>query len=562
MNTTVLNLCQMDAGLTEKLNVISQNSKKEYTDFIDQISIGKENNKYWWTTPLVSRNTHLCEAFKEFCIAKLALEEISNKKVKTVIVPSDAIKNCITDNLKEKNISIEVQAEEVRLRDKLYWSVKGILKRYFDIKRAIKGMTYTFLNEFTLIDAYVESSSFKSSGYKDRAFDGILEYCGNENIWFLSYLTDDAKLGYDEFIRKMQEESKYQFLIREKFLTIGDFVVIVPYWLQCVRFMRGKKVCNGVDYTAVVNSALKAGMYNRNAYNGLLNIKLIKRLKRKYKADIKQLIGYYEGQPSSNGLFWAFRRQYRDRRNMGYIATSGLENQLGLYPSASQYKYQAVPDIYGVQGTCWKSLARQFYDNVKSQIVPSFRYRHIYDRDALCKKVAEKELKLLVVLSYFKDLSRVLIDTVLEAGRSLQNSDAKIKIYIKNHPNNTGLSVKDYGIAEEDFLDIIEYESGSMEAAIQDKDIVVLAGTSSGLEILSAGLPIILYSIPSELCEFGIPEFLKNTSCHIVYDVKQLAMALQKLQDNKISEETVNYILNEAFVPVNEKTVLQMLEGQ
>lgn len=560
MENTVLDLCHMNEELTEKLNAIADKSSCAYTEFIDTLSIDKKKNMYWWITPLVSRNVYLCNAFKEFCIVKLALEEVNNNGYDTVIVPSVAIKECLEANIISKEIKINTISGKKNVLDEVRWNLKSTLKRYLDIKKEVKNIEYTLPKNIILIDAYIESTSFKGDKYVDRSFNGLTEYNYHNKMFFLSYLLDDAKLGYKEFINRLQKETDYEFLIREKFISLFDFRIILYYLIQCTRFLKGKKVCDGIDYTTIINQALIAGMYNRNAYNGLLNVCMIKRMKRRYHLDIEQLVGHYEGQPSSNGLFFAFRREYADKRNLGYIASPGLAKQISLYPSLEQYRNDAVPYAYGIQGIGWLSFLSQFCDNVKYQIVPSFRYSHIFERKKIDGNDSHSGLKVLVVLSYFTELSRGLLNSVLKVYDDIQNED--VKIFIKNHPNNCGYTLEDYGIDDKPYKKAIVYESGSMDDAVRNKDIVLLVGTSSGLEILSTGVPIILYAVPSEIDLFGMPRFLQDEGCYIVYNAEQLVEAVYRLRDCKIKPEMIERILTEVFVPVNEKTVKQMLEGE
>mgnify|MGYP003295559375 CR=1 FL=1 len=93
-----LDLCNMSPELTERLNFIAKEKKKEYTEFIDELSKPHKENLYWWVTPLASRNTFLCDCFLDYCIVNLALQEIESGAYECIIVKKKSIKKAIKIN--------------------------------------------------------------------------------------------------------------------------------------------------------------------------------------------------------------------------------------------------------------------------------------------------------------------------------------------------------------------------------------------------------------------------------------------------------------------------------
>ena len=68
-----LDLTNLDAKYTKKLNEIATDLKGEYTEFVDVYSRKYGSHHLWWALPFSSRNIYLDETFQNICYLHLCL---------------------------------------------------------------------------------------------------------------------------------------------------------------------------------------------------------------------------------------------------------------------------------------------------------------------------------------------------------------------------------------------------------------------------------------------------------------------------------------------------------
>lgn len=560
MKKSVLDLCNMTPVLTKRLNEIAQNYRKIFTDFIDQLSLKYKDNLYWWITPLASREITLCDCFYDFCLLKLAIEEIKEKKPVNVIVPKLSMKHAIRKNIDTRGILFTVnenKKEIIKKKFKYLYALYSINLLRRKVKAVQKGAGIRDLSKLAdkviLIDTYAIPSQLKNGVYIDRYFCGLVENT-DENIIFLVQLDFDNIQDGQRLAKALTTMDN--ILLFEQFVEKNDFNYVKKYYYQCSKFKFNDCKIEKLDVSDLVKDAIKVGSTNITSMYGILKGNTVCRLIEKYKVCVKALIGWYEGQPSSNGMFKIVRKKFSYIPTISYVLSPCQENNLALYPSKLQVKEKCISEFYGVQGSSWMKLVRQFDNTVKCVLAPSFRYQSVYDINYQQLEFGGTKQGILLVLSYFVESSRQLLRCFFEATKELKDFDVEIK----NHPVNDKYLIKDYDIVDDEYSHLnIRFVSGKMSDVVKEKEMVILCDSTSCLEIMLSGVFTVSFMSGGKLSCLCLPED-SNIENNIAYDTEDLKRFIEIRHDMEPSVKELKLLREKTFVRVNRNTVAEFLE--
>lgn len=556
----VLNLCDLSEDLTKKLNSIAEEERYLYTELVDKLSEKYKKNDSWWITPLVSRETSICEGFRDYCIARLAVNEISSGKYDRVIVSKKAIADTIKLNSGSVRLDIkltEKKGERIkRLLPFLYniWNIFKLYKRVSTVKKncRLSDLKKVKNEKIILVDTYMIPSQFNNGKYTDRYFNGLKKNT-NQNIVFLAQLDFNS---LSEAAALANDVGKLDFVIAfEPYVQNNDFIDIIRYSKYCRNFRFNTCIIKDLDISPIVNFSLKQGASNITSMYGILKGNVVCRLISKYKMEIETLIGWYEGQPSSNGLFYKVRKFHENVLTIAYVYSPCPENNLGLYPSKMQRKNKGVAEIYASPGMAWLPSIRQFDKETECILAPSFRYHTDFQK--------EKESN----IANADNVLLVLSGVIEVASQQLHSFFAAVKdfpflqVIIKSHPFNENLTLLDYGINENEYENLkYKFIKGNMKDIVRNAKIAVLSETSSCLELIAKNIAVIVFVPSGRLSYHCMPKAYENLICE-AYSAKEIRNYIVELENKKISRINMDKLLSEAFIAVNRDTVEEFIRG-
>ena len=113
--------------------------------------------------------------------------------------------------------------------------------------------------------------------------------------------------------------------------------------------------------------------------------------------------------------------------------------------------------------------------------------------------------------------------------------------------------MKDYGFAELSFEP--SYVEGKLDDCLEGVDAVVTSATTATLEVVFAGVPLIVLYPQGQLGFTCLPGKLRDEFCRIVYDAGGMSEALAGYMNGGMAD---NSVLSDFLVPRTERNVLQM----
>lgn len=523
-----LDLSKMSKEDTKLLNKLYVDYKQEYVEMLDQIS-KKVSSIYWWATPLSSRNWYLSDTWKEICIAMVGIQRIQqNRQIEKVYCPSKEIAVTIEKYCKEIRRAITCEyAKEISIVSlrKQFIAFGQCVQKELDRYRKINGIFKTkvppFLEkdqEIIVIDTYVKASEVDVEGYKEKYLKNILQY-SKEPIYFMPHLVLNTRVPVHVIAKRLQHAKQYPCFFKEQFLQVCDYYKLLLYPFLCVLFSLSKKTVGGIDVTAIIRKDLVKGITSYNAIEGILKFFAVHRMK-KQGVKIKQLIGWYEGQPSSNGLFLGYRQAYPKGSSVGYIGYAIDQNNINVAPTKEQAHKKAVPQIMTVIAGCFQWIPNQFV-KTNVRVVPALRLQHIHSN---CVRQNGGQKSILVALSYEKETSTEILKWI-QATENFYNKNG-IMILIKNHPYNHKMTLRQYGI--ETLNCEYQFVQGEFCDAIDKAALVITAQSNAGYETALYGKPILFLNFPTQLNINYMPKEWEGTRYEVVYDSKELEQAIDK----------------------------------
>ncbi len=559
-----IDLTKMTPEMTRELNRIAENYREPYTEFIDELPERFGDARFWWDTPLASRNTFICRNYLDICILRLAMDIARQGHVIGWAACGQGMRQALRDNIRvwdvrqppNTQLSLKAKIKEQIMShpwassEYAFWAFQRRIRKMQ--KWHSKGSLEAFRGrELTLVSTYRVPAETKTGLLQDRYFSGLKEN-SDADIVFLAFSVFGSEADGKQLLGVLHASGDH--ICIEDWIEPNDFQEVKEYIRWCRNVNVPQCTFDGMNVTALVQEALQTGAADDNAMWGIAKGRALCRLLEQQDLHIKCLIDWYEGQPSSNAMIRRFRAKYPEVPTIACSPFPYEENLLSLFPSERQVASKVVPEYSSVMGQVWKQQKRQFSNNLKCIVSPSFRHSAIWEiavQDVFDRK------GVLLVLSYFKDCSAQLLSAFSEAIRGLDPANIG-PIYIKNHPTNQKLRISDYGVAEELFKNwSITYLDCDMYEALRGKAVVILSKTTSTLEVMLSGAYTINFIPAGELSMVSLPETARQ-KITIAYNAEELRDCLQA-QEKGLSIAEVNKMRKEAFTRVNGNTVADFL---
>lgn len=525
-NRKVLDLCHMTIEDTKRVNELLDEYSEKYTEFVDDLSVEHDSCKFWWVTAFASRNIYLSKAYWNICMVLYAIERIQN----------DAALEIIQTDKREVGIAISIY---VRKRKELnHLKVKYLSKKkagchklillydYFKIifrklriKQKVNELSKDQISlpdkEIVLLEENIIAASCANGKFFSRDFTNLLKYT-DENIYILPHIHVENRNEYGKIIQCLNNTDNYRFLYRENFVCIFDYIKMLQYPFLCFKWGKKRYFFEDLDVSEIIKSDLLQGITLLNSVNALLGYCAINSMKRK-GINIKALVGWYEGQPSSSGIFMAYRRNYPNGRSTGYIGIPTDEKYISRYPSKEQVRQKVVPEAISVISNIYKNLPCKYAGNVKVKLCPSFRINisNEFNENVEKQKIIFCTLPITIIESQN-------IISMLEAISQDLND---FLIIIKNHPYNREWQLENYNVKSVSFNYV--FSTDSFEKLVNRAMIVITSSPSTtGVETLLYGKKTIVIAVPGRITASCIPASISDALYRVVYGEKELKQAI------------------------------------
>ncbi len=472
----------------------------------------------------------MSDALKNICIAILGIEQIkADCRIRFVYCPSKEIAETIKNHFQSSGRSICVKlknsAENISISELLVEYIKYINKRieeHREIRKVLEEKEIKLLDRkehIVLIDTYIKASEVDCGSYEEKYFKNILDYT-DRKLFFMPQIVVNKRASTATVVRKIVRSSRYRYIFKEQFLKIQDYFKLFLFPLFCAAFCLPKKHFNNIDVTPIVNGDLFNGILSSNSAEGMLKYWAVKRMKKR-GIEIERLIGWYEGQPSSNGLFMGYRRAYPKGKSIGYVGYPIDSKNINVAPDRMQMNHKAAPQEIAVIAECFKQIPKQFIPDIKVMIAPALRLQGDYQ--CINRKKNDRK-NILIALAYDKTASANILKWIKKMEQYF--NDSSLSVIIKNHPCNAGMTLKQYGVQE--LKCRYKFIGGSFNDAVTESDFVISTQSTAGYETALYGKPVIFLNFPGELSMNYMPKEWEGVRYDVVYNIEELKRTIHK----------------------------------
>ncbi len=543
-------------------NGLVDSLRRDYSDFVDGISLKYRDNIDWWVTSVASRDTVQSKAYLNLAYLLYLGSLLSNgTQIDVIVCGSRGLKRSIDSLLRDRRISgIEIDL----VRDR---GLRNMIKRSLlvHLVRVVKFVLDTFRKELSarasraegrrpdfkhpllLADIFILDGTFKGDRFEDRYYNDFPDALAEMNFAYLPTLCITKE--YRSVFSKMRS-SKHPFLIKEDFLTAGDYLWTMLHVVRGALLPKYYHKFRDLDVYPIFNEDFLENL-STSSFEALLGFRLIKRL-RERKVRIGLLLDWFENQNVDKSLNLAIHKFHPETRSLGYQAFNVSSNYLCVQPTAVEQNAGVIPDIVAVSGKAKTNYLKELNSNLEVVVAPAFRFKHVWKANET-RKGGD--------LSVQVSLPMMLPDSleILKVLRSIRaRLPSSIKFAVKIHPVTDRKKVESFLSSNQ--MDTIPVWTDSFEECLKRTSVLVSSTSSVIMEAITKGVPAIVIGSQSQITHNPIPPGLDQKMWALCYTADEVAEKIRfysGLDDEsraglaKIGEK----IKEEYFEPVTAESV-------
>ena len=449
--------------------------RKNFNEWIGQISKGFKNDIDWWVNIIGERNNLNSDLFHYLCILE-TLKELKKKKIyiKNIEINNDNFKSIILKKkFLVKNIIIknETKRSIIKVITIIFYRVY-----IFILAKIYKKSIYS---RISIVDYFLVENNLSTKRY----YGDLENKIKNKNVFFIPTIVNTNVRDLISLTKKIK--LKKNSFLKESFISVNYFLESIFYFSRLKKFNRKYNKLLEYDFTQLILDELKCLKNYNTIIIALNNYFFFKSLKEK-KFEIKTSINWFENTAIDKGWNFGLNRFFKKANSFGYQGFTCYKDFLCLDPVKHEARYQLIPKKIVIIGKKYLKPKIEFYKKLK--ILQGFAYRFSYLSENYFK---EKKL-ILVSLNLDNKINKDIIN-IVNQSQFLK----KKKVVFKIHPalkfREKDLIDKKHFISNEPFKDLIKKSK-----------VFITAGTSSTMvESICNGVPVVI-PFKDDMTEFSL----------------------------------------------------------
>jgi hypothetical protein len=561
---------KLDLKYHDEFDQIAHLIRAEFNDFIFRISDPHKENLDWWVETPSSRNPFVSNLFHYCCFLELLSSIIGrNEIINSIFVDSIDYRNVITLYLKENNItSIPVIVVSTPLKGRFkmffkpYYIVVMVIIKYL-IFQSLALMTALYKLKIpnnlplTLIDTFV----FPGFIDEDRTYPGLWDAIDQKkrgSVFFVPNLYGFPVLSLFRTYRKLRK-AKRNFLLKEDFFRLSDYLYAFNHLWRKQKIKIGNSYYKKFELSGLIKRELFSNNGFSSAVLAILNYRFALRLKKK-NILLHRVINRFENQTIDKGWNAGFLKFYPDADIIGYQGFVASPHYLCAYPTEFEHKCRLLPKTIALMGQRHIFEKREFFPQLRSVNAPALRYKWLWKKRCIFPSGNK-----FVVLVTLPILTQEFIRIMNMVDSISKEENNEIEFIIKPHP---ALSPK-YIEKQLSFKAIDKYlfSSDTFEIAIENSHLLIGNSSSTSLETLARGIPVIVIGNSHGLTYNPIPKEISRKIWKLCYSKEELVGAINYFRNNstnfkKLFKTTGEQIRNDYFARVTPSSIRKLLGSE
>jgi len=557
-----MNIIDLNNLSEEKIRLLKITSKKlikDHEELVKNIYLSSDKSIDWVVNSLLSRNNYLSDVFKDICHVFFVKRLIEKENIDIVICQSNTQRDVLNDYFKSKSINVKIVSNETYI-DKLKELLSPYLYFYINIKLILsfifnsKKERFTFFKkhtDITIIDTFFIDTMFNDNKYHDRYYPNLLDNIPNDerkNHFFLPTILINKNLK--EKIR-IAEKTENQFLFIFDILKLKDYLYALSSPLRIKKINLNNIMFRNMNIGPILKADFKKNISSKSSFLGILNYLLFKALKKE-KIKLRLVINWFENQSIDRGFNLGKNKFFPNTLSIGYQGFSGYHDFHSHYiPTLHEYETGQTPNQLAVIGKTIVKKIRKVCPYINVTVSPAFRFKYLYEKSIEPVIKEHNHYNILLTLPSSNIESNKLISFVINNLDVPEFSN--IKWLIKSHPN------RDINILKKAFSSwpkAFNIVDTSFETAINSSDLMVGNTSSTCMEALAKGKPVIITSNDNFIDQNPIPVDFPKEVWAICSNSNEFRLAIKSLLLNahlKKQSFQIDYgkkVLEEYFEPI------------
>ena len=560
----MLDLNNLSIENTILLNSISVNIIDDFNRLSRSIYQATNKMISWLFSSVLSRNPNQSNLFL-YCSYLTLIDKLllKNKNIKKIIVPSIGFKKVLSKYFLSKSLNIDI---EVSTNKNMYRKIKDFIWIYFGIlisfytcwklyttKNNIRKRKIRKINKVKLIDTFIYPNSKHKYKYIDRHFPGMLDFLDEKEkklIFFVPHIDELGKFKKSD-LQKIYKSSKENIIFKQDFLKFTDYISALISIIKMGNIKKHHVLLKEFNISPIINEEISIKKYT--VLSGLLNFHFIKRLKNE-KIDLDLVVDWFENQNIDKGFNLGIKTYYPRVNHIGYKGYIG-EQDFNIYNNPIKFEVdkKLIPETLGVIGRGLISISKKYYKEQNVKVFPAFRHNDLWNYQHNYRENIDKKIILVSLPVYLEECTSIL--KLLFQVVKKNNIDATF--HVKPHPvSNFSETLKK--LINNDWPINFLFVEGDFIQNLHNVSLVLGTGSTSCVESIALGIPVIIIGSQSNLIHNPIPPSVNNKIWKLAYTNYELKNGiLHYLNLNQIQIEELlvigQEVKEEYFEQANKK---------
>lgn len=552
-----------DGLAADALEVAAREIRGPFVDLIGRLSVGRETDIDWWTTPLAGRNTYACPLYLRLCQLALSHHLMQLDKFDEIVTDSPALAEAIAKFSRQgAHVSVVGGTGRTsfyrwlkvlhRYAGALYHVICQVLVARLVLPRRASMPT----GSVVLVDTFLYANSFAGGKLHDRHYPGMTDYLDvaeRSQVFFApSYYRIRNYVRFFRELRGMHDN----LILKEDVLSVGDYLFALGHPFRLC-WPKGRIDFLGVDIGPLIRETLAESFAGSGAIEGLLRYRFALRLKER-GISLRRIIEWFENQEIDHGANAGWRTFFPDTPVIGYQGFLTSRHYLCVFPTTREMSLRLIPNRVAVMGKGLTESVREFCPEMMVDTAPSFRFESVW-RDRIDEPDADW-FTVLISLPILLEDSRTILNLAVQLT-DLVREGKPWRFHVKAHPawRQNDLAQVVAGLPAE-FMMV----DGDFETLLDRSDALVTAASSTCAHAIARGVPVAIVGQHSGLVQNPIPVFADTSLWAVCYSGTELRETLSHYAATSLLETTRRRDLGRefrgrTFEPVTRESVRRFL---
>ena len=478
-------------------NKTSYEHRGQFNDLVSVMSLPYKDSLDWWVQGPASRNTFASPFFHYYCCLHFVrhLVEDGSFKFGEVVVDSRILKGLIEKILYDRGIEHCKIRCDINFRiiikqiGKLYLLVLFLKKLFqYGIARVTRKSSLNPIpvKPIVLIDTFITPGYTTHDRWYGSFWENLTDGMKAETFFVPTVVVTPLRYMYSMY--KSLRSNSRNFIIKEDYLKIDDILFAFQYKRRIKKVAIKPLSVFGYDISGLVQEELTTNRDVLTTIESILIYRFIKRLSQS-GAKVRLAIDWFEGQVIDKAWNMALKKYYPNVKRIGYRAFESFPFYLCSYPILVERESGVIPDTIAVQGRGTISTVREFLPDLDVMVIPSFKSQDVWKCDL--SRSDRSIFTVLITLPISIYASVRIIKRLIEIQKSKDFEHKAVKYIVKPHPATPVYKIKKKLRIE--IPDALFFsEETSFLCLLKEADLLITEASSTCLEALACGVPVII----------------------------------------------------------------------